>query len=507
MRVPNFAGLKNATETTDSSAATGLVATEAIERIQREHRFGRPTAVLHLTDSEPRSVPAEKDEAQGIQERAPSCGAGKSFYRCANGFTGCCSVDPCLPGETCPDGKRESTTEEKTETATQARTTTTQLSDRTAGSEQDGRTSISFPHREPLLTATRTGDSTSSSSSRPSPDANLPPECPDGNGRTGTSFTDSSGVEYIVYCNRDNTQSTFDTTTVGVGGYAECFSACSKSKDCAGFTFIGRDTGSCLLKSAMPSVFYQRRLGRSYVSCEKVDPNAVAPGATSTSTPKDSDSSKKAPVGIIVGAVLGSLAFLALLVVLIAFFAKRHRKKIERRRATITQVISGPIEVQETTPTGGHHRQGSSSHDVFQPFGGFYRGWTKSQSYEMTEDGRLSEYRPKSYRPEPEAPGMRAEANLTTLPATVYQVPRKPVPQRVTALEDSPTERPGSQASSDRASRFREHLGELGDNKSQSSADRNASPSIDSPTLGRQAYAPPNAPLADEVRRRQHLGS
>lgn len=173
----------------------------------------------------------------------------------------------------------------------------------------------------------------------------------------------------------DNTYSSDNTIEVGTGGYSECFSACSVSGLCAGFTYDGLDSGSCYLKQQMPSTQYVSRNGSNYVSCAKVNATAVAPSVSTISGATTSRGAKKGSAGIIAGGVVGGLAFLGLILLLVALIARNRRRKIERRRATITHIIQGPIEAQEminTSPARGHARSGSTAHDAFAPFGGSY---------------------------------------------------------------------------------------------------------------------------------------
>ena len=226
-------------------------------------------------------------------------------------------------------------------------------------------------HVKSLRTTSSPGQTTPMASPSRSESSLSAPQCPL---RQGTKFRDSYKIKYVVYCNTDNTYPSDEIISVGTGGYAECFSACSKSGSCAGFTYVGLDDGNCYLKSRMPNRAYVQKAGSNYVSCEKGNPNASAPSfsASSSSDAGDSSSQKKIPVGAVVGGVLGGIAFLASILFLIAYLAKRKRKKIEQRRATIINHIThGPIETQQAT-SPAHQRSGSTSHDVFAPFGGSY---------------------------------------------------------------------------------------------------------------------------------------
>ena len=394
MHVPALTGLKDSTQlvnTTGDAIRNSSNASDDAEVVRKARSLGRSSAVLNRTKGTSRSTPAKKEQVQGLNEKQSSCANGKAFYRCANGFTGCCSVDPCNPGKTCPDDQKssaESTVKEtskhhgtaashlsehltKTRTKTDEKTETeTKTGDRTGSRTSDSTKSTGHHKTSDRTSSIHTASSTghgrktsTSSSSQSSPSASLAPSCPAAN---STTYSDSSKIQYHIHCNSDNTYSSDNTIAVGTGGYAECFSACSKSLTCAGFTYVGTDSGNCYLKGKMPQESYVTKAGSNYISCSKLDPNAAPP-----SIGKGGSSNSHKKVGAIVGGVVGSIAFLLLLLLLVACLSKRKRKKIEEQRATVTQVSSGPIETQQLDPSG-HQRQGSTSHDVFQPFGGSY---------------------------------------------------------------------------------------------------------------------------------------
>ena len=348
------------------------------ERLKRSARF---RDVLET----PRSAQAQGEEHNGLKERAYTCPHGKAFYRCVNGFTGCCSHDPCDPAGSCRDGQKASSQEEKSRTATDAEGSTTHLRSHhhtrtrhhphqghhtaTLTSQTDSTQSTTSTSdltttssTSSISTASPTKSSTSSTSSA-SAASGTPPACPGGN---GTHYTNSTKVEYIVQCGIENTFISYNALWTGTGGYGECFSACSKTNECAGFTFVGSVSGNCYMKSQMPENLYVTHDDDKYITCTKAkSPHNTGTGGSST-TPKKA--------GIIAGAVIGGLIFLGLLLFLIAFCAKRYRKKVEQKRATITHVIQGPIEMQPYQPYSPPElqRQGSTSHDVYQSNGGSY---------------------------------------------------------------------------------------------------------------------------------------
>lgn len=365
MHVPDVEGLKdaidaaNASNTTIPSITNGSVndtAHAATDR--RSPGLGRASALLSTLNSTSRSTPAEK-HSHGLVERQ-SCAKGKVFYACANGFRGCCSVNPCNPGQTCPDDEESSDASPKaTGQADDAKSDDVSSAKGTSTRTADATTSTGTGIRMASPAAGVTGSMTPRP--RPTSTGNPAPNCPRGN---GTTYTDTFKIKYKIRCNADNAADSFNSVAVSTGGYDQCFSSCSKSDDCAGFTYVGRDSGDCYLKSTMPNATYANKAGNNYISCAKLNPNE-----SSGNDPNDMSQSpgKKTPTGAIIGGVIGGIASLALLLFLVALCAKRRRKKIERRRATVTHVMHGPIE---TDMTANHHRQGSTSHDIFTPYGG-----------------------------------------------------------------------------------------------------------------------------------------
>lgn len=268
MRVPDIARLKNAAEIFDETDAstngTPIDITENSQRRRRSRRVGRPYDLVSVSDGSSRSTRAQA-EAQFLDERRSTCPREKAF--CADGFTGCCSVDPCTPGKACPDDPSSSTAHTTKTSSTEVQEITSHLS-MNSKSGTSGRKPTTTTHTSPsILTATsssRTSSTTSQSHSNP---VISPPGCPGGN---GIIFRDSSGIAYRIHCNADNTYSSVDTVSVGVGGYGECFSACSKTSICAGFTYMGLDSGKCYLKSQMPRDKYVVKEGNNYISCAKM---------------------------------------------------------------------------------------------------------------------------------------------------------------------------------------------------------------------------------------------
>lgn len=69
--------------------------------------------------------------------------------------------------------------------------------------------------------------------------------------RTGRTYR-MNGGDYIVRCARDSTGNVLSSQIVMWGGFATCFNVCERTKNCAGFTYVGsRDSGTCYLKSSL----------------------------------------------------------------------------------------------------------------------------------------------------------------------------------------------------------------------------------------------------------------
>ncbi|KAK0906142.1 hypothetical protein LTR91_008630 [Friedmanniomyces endolithicus] len=73
-----------------------------------------------------------------------------------------------------------------------------------------------------------------------------------------------NGNVYTVYCRADNSAATFMTVPVSSGGFGMCFAACDAAQSCAGFTFIGGDSGMCDLKNVTGSFI---SAGSDTISC------------------------------------------------------------------------------------------------------------------------------------------------------------------------------------------------------------------------------------------------
>ena len=405
MRIPDLSRPTTSARASDGTAPEAFETDTAIEQSRRQRGIGRPSTLRNLSYGAPINATSdvsqrsegEEEEKRGLDERASGCPKGKTFFRCANGFTGCCSHDPCNPEGSCRDGESARSETKTSQTMTDAESTSLSVTSdhpsrthhRThSHGEHPHRTHTMYTHDKPTessqinsdtshlkpthISSSDVSESSSSSSSSTSssfsdPSATPPPPCPAGN---GTHFTDSNKIDYAIYCNMENTQLTYKTITVDNGGYGQCFFACSETHSCGGFTYIGQDSGTCFLKNEMSNSTYTTKDSNKYVSCAKLDPTAAI------------DMNKPKKIGIIAGAVTGGLILLALLCFLVAFCAKRHGKKVEERRATITHVISSPIPQQSYEPPG-HRREGSTSHDVY---GGSYYAPSHTRQRSMYRD-------------------------------------------------------------------------------------------------------------------------
>ncbi|KAK0306215.1 hypothetical protein LTR82_016513 [Friedmanniomyces endolithicus] len=539
MIVPDLTGLQNATVKLNDTAAEASTTpvVNATEIVRKAKTFGKANARLSVSNGTGRVAQAKKQPvASNLQDRQ-TCASGSAFYACANGFRGCCSVDPCNPGSTCPDGQDSTTTAasntnaptETTSSITESSsvdqpstissdTPTSSTSASAASSTQDA---TATQGSASLITASSTGSASAFATvTTPASTtvATPAPACPAAN---DTMYTDSSEVQYNIRCNADNSYASSDTIQVSVGGYGECFSACSNSTACAGFTYVGLDTGSCYLKEQMPATNYAPENGTNYISCAKVNPTAVAPSVKPTSTGSP-PGAKNSNTGAVAGGVIGGIALLLLLLLLIAVLTKRRRKKVEERRANATHIFHGPTETQDMThrsPPGGHARTGSTAHDAFAPFGGYYRGFSSAQADRQAENEDEKMRAANALKPDrlPPSlpPGLRAEKSGGTVPAGVYRRPDH-FEDIVAMLDGTPINRPPMQAPGSRSPRFHENIAEMEDTSSRTPpgsarAPRSPrTPDTDSPTLGRASdnSGRGNEPsLAGEVRRRQHLMS
>lgn len=348
----------------------------ASELSKTAKRFTRPTVLPFRGTS--RSHKYRKENVVG------ECPQGQNYYICqSTGFKGCYSKNACDPDVKCPESdavdSRSSSgnsTMAQPDLATPMGKAENLPSLSETNLDASATTSETRPVKSAVTSAAGTHVEVQSlhTAIRATQDVALAPSCPRGN---GTTFTDNTNIAYIIRCNSDNTAPAYSSVQVTIGGYAQCFSSCSSSDDCAGFTYSGEDGGVCYLKSRMPKDGYVAKAGPNYISCAKVDPSASAPRPTA-STPAADESSNQPNKGAIAGGVVGGIAIISLVLFLIAFLAHRRRKDMENKRATLTHVFGGAVEPgrrdddhdAQTLPL--HNRSGSTSHDVFAPYGGAY---------------------------------------------------------------------------------------------------------------------------------------
>ncbi|KAH0377561.1 hypothetical protein KCU92_g9168, partial [Aureobasidium melanogenum] len=294
-----------------------------------------------------------------------------------------------------------------------------------------------------------------------------------------TTYVDPNKVQYSIRCNADNSYDSFNSTSVSTGGFGKCFPACDNLAACAGFTFVGSDSGTCYLKSDLPEDGYSSTAGSNYVTVallnrdDQVDPPADAPPTNSSGPPPGS---KGTPVGAIVGGAIGGLILLVLLALLV-FYCLRRRRRIrsEEIRSATQRFPPGPMEPRP------------KSDSLFAALGGFYGGHTTALKQAPLDESQLAredsanEFAAAKF----DKPADTPAAYKSTGPAEVEGKPIYPSanvgPAPVEMDASSPIMAPKTPMS----------------------------PQVDeSPVLGRYA---PNAytnhgqsNLADEVRRRQH---
>ncbi|CAD0090615.1 unnamed protein product, partial [Aureobasidium vineae] len=298
-------------------------------------------------------------QLKGLHSRQ-SCPGG-AYYICQNGFRGCCSIDPCNPGATCPDSSNTlSTSSATTRKPSPTSTSTT--------------TSAPTPMSSP---ATMSSSSASTTSTSATPTATSL-TCPAAN---MTTYIDPNKVQYSIRCNADNSYDSFNSTTVSTGGFGKCFSACDNFAACAGFTFVGTDSGICYLKSNLPADGYSSTAGSNYVTVALLDRNAqVVPPADAlpTNLSDPSRGFKGIHIGAIVGGVVGGLALLILLALLVFFCLRSRRRKREERRDATQSLPRGPMEP---------HPKGDS---LFAALGGFYQGHTTAPKQVPLDESQLT---------------------------------------------------------------------------------------------------------------------
>ena len=319
---------------------------------------------------------------------------------CQNGFKGCCSVDPCAPGDSCPDTTTRTSSEVKTMTATKQALSTpagplrATIPPPSSAATTEGGTTVSLDNSAITsavlgftftMTTTTLGQSSTLIRSATTV-ADL--RCPDAN---GTTYIESNKNSYNILCSQDSNGDSVRTREVNSGGFSSCVGACDNVTSCAGFTYVGLDGGSCYLKQSLPDDGFVAKAGINYISLVRVNRVNVPllPSSTSSPTafssassglssmatvtssrPSSSSSSIMSAVNsgpstaAIAGGVVGGVVGLVLLLLLVAFLIRSRRKqRYIHRHASKSVTYNEPVE--------GSTKGASSEKDqVFAPYGG-----------------------------------------------------------------------------------------------------------------------------------------
>ena len=213
-----------------------------------------------------------------------------------------------------------------------------------------------------------------------------------------TTYIDPNKVQYSIRCNADNSYDSFNSTTVSTGGFGKCFPACDNFAACAGFTFVGSDSGICYLKAKLPADGYSGTAGSNYVTVAllnrdaQVDPPADALPTHSSGSSKGSSS---APIGVIIGGVIGGLALLVLLALLVFFCLRTRRRRREEIKLATQSFPQDPYEPQPK----GDSPFAALGGELTQPFlmvnanisiTGFYRGHTTAPKQAPLDESQLA---------------------------------------------------------------------------------------------------------------------
>lgn len=394
-----------APDPTPEPRATGtpqLIEVNASELGRRRRRFDKSSLFFESSSIPGRTSPITTIAKQALVERQ-SCASGLVYYSCANGFTGCCQGNPCTQTAQCSvedpttsTGADSSTTQSRTSTAQSSRTGTATAN--SSGTRAATGTAATGTGTNSASITTATGTPTGVTTTLTTANATPAPTCPG----APSNYTDDLGIAYQVKCNIDNGAAFNETIKVDIGGYAQCCSACSMSKDCVGFTFFGdngnsTDAGNCYVRSSMPAD--EDFNSQSYaVGLYKVDPSAVAtsPIPSSSASAAANSSNGKSNIGAIAGGVVGGVAGLILLLALCFFLIRRHRKKVDDRHAAEK---AAPALPTSSTPTDRyndrvgnsinyHHRSGSTANDIYAPQGGSYYAPLHTRQRSIYRDDR-----------------------------------------------------------------------------------------------------------------------
>ncbi|KAH0361609.1 hypothetical protein KCU65_g8625, partial [Aureobasidium melanogenum] len=305
-----------------------------------------------------------------------------------------------------------------------------------------------------------------------------------------TTYVDSNKVQYSIRCDADNSYGSFNSTSVSTGGFGKCFPACDNLAACAGFTFVGSDSGICYLKANLPEDGYSSTAGSNYVTVallnrdDQIDPPA---DALPTNSSGPSPDSKGTPIGAIVGGVIGGLVLLILLALLVFFCLRRRRRiKNEEIQSATQRFPSGPMESRPKSDSPFAALGGKSGLNIYmitaKLAAGFYGGHATALKQAPLDESQLAreDSANESAAAKFDRPTNTSAAYKSTGPAEVEGKPIYPSanvgPAPVEMDASSPIMAPKTPMS----------------------------PQVDeSPVLGRYTdHGQSN--LADEVRRRQH---
>ncbi|KAK6005998.1 hypothetical protein QM012_006408 [Aureobasidium pullulans] len=309
-----------------------------------------------------------------------------------------------------------------------------------------------------------------------------------------TTYVDSNKVQYSIRCNTDNSYDSFNATSISTGGFGKCFPACDGLAACAGFTFVGSDSGTCYLKSNLSADGYSSTAGSNYVTVallnrdDQVDPPA---NALPTNSSSPSPGSRRTPVGAIVGTAIGGLILLALLALLVFLCSRRRRRKREEIRSATQSFPLGPMESHSKSDSlfaalGG--RLGATVFTITANLdAGFHGGHTTTPKQAPLDESQLA-------REDSADEFVAAKFDMTAITLAAYQ-PTGPAEVEGSPIYPSVNVGPAP-VEMDATSSIMAPKTPM------------SSPVDESPVLGRYARnAYPDhgqSNLADEVRRRQH---
>lgn len=364
---------------------------------------GKPQAKVVDRAASPENKPEEV--TSGKFHNQQTCPQGTALYFCSNGFHGCADTNPCTGGKhagkeqmplangaapalsTALQGmpmlvstgsslsfSQQAITNVPSSTQEPAPVDTLSISQRVKPLVQTVPVASTATQAAPLTVRDQKPVSKST--------AQQPPPCPQAN---NTTYLDPSSVKYTIYCNKVNTAVSYDLLPVGAGGYSECFSSCSSDQDCAGFTYVGSDSGSCYFKTSMPGSSSVDTTRSSYVSCVKqqhtsvegaIDDTTEAPDTIISSTsnlPRAIDGHASSHKGAIIGGSLFAVIFAALILFIVFLAIRRHRNgNLLYRYKRIFPGIIDPMCREPEVPVLPSYAP-DSSFAALSPFGSMYQ--------------------------------------------------------------------------------------------------------------------------------------